>query len=564
MQYLSAATTVNGIFQAGFAEGNAVQYTWSVPQNLGGLFALMGGDAAATAELEQLLQPHQRRPVAALRLGGQRARPLGRRGSSTTRAPRRPPSRRSARSPTTDYSHTPAGEPGNDDLGAMSSWYVWAALGLYPADPGNRQPGRGQPALPEATVAPRRRSKALRIEASGTPDTYVASATLALGGQAAQPLDRPWVPPTLVEKGGTLHFALASTPDEQWGAAPADAPPSYSTGAAPAVGFTSPSGAVQVGPGATTSVEVGAQSDSARATTVHWTVTAPSGVRIDPPPAGGRCRPRQPTAPTAGPPRRSPSLRRAAGLLRPPRGPLGTRRQPGSAPDPGGRRPERLNSQLRRARTCVGRSPMAHGSSASSTQRSHSSSKVVWAMSKGRPTADRTTPPIAWASSRVGWPVSTRWAERARHLARQAPHVEVVDLGHPGHRGDHRAQRVEVDVGGGRLEQHVDAGSRTRRTASTMMSTATTRAARGSRRSQRPAGDHDDRPGHQHAERGRDVGDHVEQGGPHVEVVAVLVDHEGGDARWPPWRRRPPPPRPPRRRGRGGPGDRRSPRRWPR
>jgi putative alpha-1,2-mannosidase len=30
----------------------------------------------------------------------------------------------------------PGGIPGNDDLGSMSSWYVWAAMGLYPGIPG--------------------------------------------------------------------------------------------------------------------------------------------------------------------------------------------------------------------------------------------------------------------------------------------------------------------------------------------------------------------------------------------------------------------------------------------
>jgi putative alpha-1,2-mannosidase len=35
------------------------------------------------------------------------------------------------------YSSMPGGLPGNDDLGAMSSWYVFSALGLYPLCPGN-------------------------------------------------------------------------------------------------------------------------------------------------------------------------------------------------------------------------------------------------------------------------------------------------------------------------------------------------------------------------------------------------------------------------------------------
>ena len=43
-----------------------------------------------------------------------------------------------------------------------------------------------------------------------------------------------------------------------------------------------PSGQVTVAPGASASVDVGAQSDSARAATVDWTATAPSGVQISP------------------------------------------------------------------------------------------------------------------------------------------------------------------------------------------------------------------------------------------------------------------------------------------
>ena len=41
--------------QTGFEEGNAVQYTWSVPQDLGALASLMGGDAAATTKLQTFM-----------------------------------------------------------------------------------------------------------------------------------------------------------------------------------------------------------------------------------------------------------------------------------------------------------------------------------------------------------------------------------------------------------------------------------------------------------------------------------------------------------------------------
>ena len=46
------------------------------------------------------------------------------------------------------WSPTPAGEPGNDDLGSLSSWYVWAALGLYPETPGAPMLVVGSPLFP--------------------------------------------------------------------------------------------------------------------------------------------------------------------------------------------------------------------------------------------------------------------------------------------------------------------------------------------------------------------------------------------------------------------------------
>ena len=47
------------------------------------------------------------------------------------------------------WTHAPEGISGNDDLGQMSSWYVWSALGLYPVYPGRaRGPGPVSSATP--------------------------------------------------------------------------------------------------------------------------------------------------------------------------------------------------------------------------------------------------------------------------------------------------------------------------------------------------------------------------------------------------------------------------------
>jgi len=37
----------------------------------------------------------------------------------------------------------------------------------------------------------------------------------------------PWLPASFIANGGTLDYALSSTPNPAWGADPADAPPSY-------------------------------------------------------------------------------------------------------------------------------------------------------------------------------------------------------------------------------------------------------------------------------------------------------------------------------------------------
>ena len=53
---------------------------------------------------------------------------------------------------TTLYSDHPGDEPGNDDLGAISSWYVWAAIGLFPVTPGTANLVIAAPLFPSASI----------------------------------------------------------------------------------------------------------------------------------------------------------------------------------------------------------------------------------------------------------------------------------------------------------------------------------------------------------------------------------------------------------------------------
>jgi putative alpha-1,2-mannosidase len=117
------------------------------------------------------------------------------------------------------------GLPGNDDSGGLSSWYVWASLGLFPVV--------GQSLF--LLNAPSWRSSRIRvaggelaIETTGfvepTPDgppQYVQSVRLD-----GQPLERSWLTGTEVHRGGVLSVELGPQPTG-WGTTVR--PPSQST-----------------------------------------------------------------------------------------------------------------------------------------------------------------------------------------------------------------------------------------------------------------------------------------------------------------------------------------------
>ena len=52
------------------------------------------------------------------------------------------------------YDTSPDGYPGNDDLGTLSAWYVFGALGLYPEVPGVGLLAIGSPLFGRAAIAP--------------------------------------------------------------------------------------------------------------------------------------------------------------------------------------------------------------------------------------------------------------------------------------------------------------------------------------------------------------------------------------------------------------------------
>jgi putative alpha-1,2-mannosidase len=122
------------------------------------------------------------------------------------------------------YGDGPMGIPGDDDGGATSSWYVFSAMGFYPVCPGSPVYEIGSPIF-ERTRITLENGKLFTIEAPhvSARDKYIQSASLN-----GKPLDRPWFRHEDIAQGGTLVLVMGPEPNQHWGSAPEDAPPSMS------------------------------------------------------------------------------------------------------------------------------------------------------------------------------------------------------------------------------------------------------------------------------------------------------------------------------------------------
>jgi predicted alpha-1,2-mannosidase len=122
------------------------------------------------------------------------------------------------------YTDTPLGICGDEDGGAMSSWYVLTAMGFYPVTPGLPVYALGSPIFEETRIS-LENGKVFTITARNVSakNKYIQSAVLN-----GKPLNKPWFEHSDMVNGGTLLLVMASTPNTAWGSAPEDAPPSMS------------------------------------------------------------------------------------------------------------------------------------------------------------------------------------------------------------------------------------------------------------------------------------------------------------------------------------------------
>ncbi len=251
-----------------YVEGDAYEYLWNTPNDYSALFSLMGGDSAVAPVVSQYLsEPNGDGMFAELSnefdFGEQYmpdydGDPAGAQLAVSTML-------------NTMQAPGPSGLPNNDDLGANSSTTVWEMLGMYPENSGSDNLVFSGPHFPHAAISlPNGKTITINAPAQSATSFYVQN--LKINGSEYQNLSVPF---SALSQGATLDWTMGSSPST-WGSAPHDAPPSYSAGLRPVVGYTS-SQQVTLAPGATATVKIEAQNATSTNQAVRATVSVPSG-----------------------------------------------------------------------------------------------------------------------------------------------------------------------------------------------------------------------------------------------------------------------------------------------
>ena len=111
------------------------------------------------------------------------------------------------------YNAGPMGLCGDDDIGSLSSWYVFSAMGFYPVCPGRPVYDLGSPLFDQVAIGlPEGRTFTIHAQDVSDRNKYIQAATLN-----GQPLDRPWLDHAALWAGGTLDLRMGPRPNKDWG-----------------------------------------------------------------------------------------------------------------------------------------------------------------------------------------------------------------------------------------------------------------------------------------------------------------------------------------------------------
>lgn len=238
--FMNTSVTTQG---SQFEQSTGLQYGFNVAHNMGDLIAARGGKDKATAQLDGILRNLD---AGAFSDGAY----LANQPSfglpwvyNWLQAPHK----------TTDtlyraaeqlFTAKPDGLAGNDDLGSLSAWYVWANVGLMPAIWGTADLLVSAPMFEHIKITSIGSDRTIEIDAPGAGESRRYTTGLSVNGTAQT---ASWLPADFARSGGKLNFTMDAKPGT-WGTATGDVPPSFREGsnARNSVGITA-DGAVNMG-----------------------------------------------------------------------------------------------------------------------------------------------------------------------------------------------------------------------------------------------------------------------------------------------------------------------------
>jgi len=199
---------------SGYKEGDQWSYSMFVPQNPLDLINFFGGDNAFSEHLDSALEKQyilfDNEPVLHVPyLFNYANRP-----DLTQKWVRN--------LMMTHYTMTPWGLPGNDDHGAMSGWYVFSALGLYPLCPGRALYDFGSPLFEKVTIHLQNRKQWMINSKNNGEDRLFVKST-SLNGQS---YTKSWISHSTIIRGGELTFEMDKLSGEDSVRTPVFAAPS--------------------------------------------------------------------------------------------------------------------------------------------------------------------------------------------------------------------------------------------------------------------------------------------------------------------------------------------------
>ncbi len=207
--------------ESGFTEGNAWQYSWYQPHDEAGLIQMLGGDSGLVAKLDAVfdanVDPKQYADVEDIGgmigqyiHGNEPSHHLAYLYNYAGQAWRT--QERLKQIIDTQYKPTPDGLVGNDDLGQMSAWLIFTAMGFYPVAPASNEYVIGRPFVERVTLnLPGGKHFQVVAENMSEKNRYVSK--ILLNGK---PLRRSFLRHEEIVSGGDLRFVMSATPDKAW------------------------------------------------------------------------------------------------------------------------------------------------------------------------------------------------------------------------------------------------------------------------------------------------------------------------------------------------------------